>query len=175
MPRGGVASTNTETTTASQQRRFEPDGITIVGTATRSATEIAHLKQLVTKDLNALSDMVRRSGNIELNERMSSLTIELDLDDWSKKYAGTQAAFGYGQAHFDSNRILLSAQKVNDANSMHDRVEHTVHEIFHLTERNNFMKSMSEGRASDPIEANARQLADDFMKKYWRAEYEFAK
>lgn len=156
-------------------RRFDGLEIHVISGSDWPENRSEKVKGLIAKDLNAIGDMIRRSGDAELGERFNNLKIGVDFDDWKIKYAGTQAENGYGQAYFNSGSVVLNGVRVESALSMHDRVEHTIHELRHLMIENNKLITNSSGTPLDPIEKNAQSFTEEFMNKYWRPEYEFYK
>lgn len=157
-------------------RAFSGADVRVTGTSGAfSSSSVAQMQEVMARDFNVVEHMLRRSGDAELIERLKNTRIELSLDDWKSRYAGTQNADAYAQAHFMGTRIEFSADRVKAAETMHYRVEQIIHELRHFTIENNSMKSAVSGIPSSPIEHDARAFAEDFMNKYWKTEYEFYK
>lgn len=157
-------------------RTFSSADVRVTGTSEAfSSSSVEQMQKVMAQDCNVVEHMLRRSGNVELVEKFKVLKIELSLDDWRVKYAGTQNADAYAQAHFVGARVEFQADRVKAAGTMHYRVNQIVHELRHLTTENNDMKSASSGTPGSSIEHDAREFAEDFMNKYWKPEYEFYK
>lgn len=155
-------------------RTFSDVDIQVTGASDLYApTTIEQLQKTTARDLNVVDHMLRRSGNKELADKFRQLTVELNLDDWKEKYAGSQNADAYAQAYYVGNRIELNAGALKSADTMHYRVSQIAHELRHLMKENNDMKSAPSGTPSSEIEGDGKKFAADFMKKYWIPEYEF--
>ncbi|HJU39683.1 MAG TPA: RHS repeat-associated core domain-containing protein, partial [Tahibacter sp.] len=157
-----VGSGTTTTRPKTAYREFKNSDINIIASPTSKVAAANELSGTLAKDMNRVSDILRREDDKELVDILEKVRLVLDFNTWT----APNLVNAFAQADRRSMTITIAAGRYASLEAMYYRVRNLVHEVRHLTLANDLLPGASDW-ARNPSERDAVLYAQEIMDKYW--------